>query len=507
MQMVLYDIDPNLKLKTVTTHDGKQEYLKNCKLVNTNYYLVSDCIQVQGELQYKNNPSILLDHETGENFMKEKKGKRFYGIISIENDALPVCGYFTANICKNVKFIDQSRNLTMAISGDIFKNKKKYIENLSEGIWYYHEDVTKETLRQHQKIINIYDWTAKKYNIEDNEREFSLKKNVYQNYPHNISKENKKFGKFLNYSWGVEFEVYAGFVPDHQQYRNGVVVCRDGSIQGGEYVTVPMQGPKGLAALQDLCTDAKKRVILDINCSMHLHLGNFPVSNKKMLCALYILCLKIQEHVFDMLPPYKRYWEGFKRKNYCRHLETMGIQVFKDEPGKDVTQNIQKIFENIFSFISDFRREYHDHREGNQHPSGAKWDIENRKTWVNFVNTMYTGRKTLEFRAHQATFNEVKTINWLFICSAILDYAVINADRLVTEDFSISLEDVLNVFKDANKDNKDAEFLSDYLNAYVKTRTEQFTRAFKGKDFACAWDLREDQNYNFKLNEKNLLIS
>lgn len=502
--MVLYNINPNLKLKKITTHEGNQEYLKNCRKIEEQYYLAKDCITVDGVWAYKNNPNILKDYETGKFFMKQARGRRTYGIIEIDNN-LPVYGYFTPNIYKNVKCVDDTRNTVSAISNAIFVKNKNYIEDLSDSIWYYHAEVTAAILKNHQKIVNVHDWTAKKYNIEDNNREFELKKSLYNVYEHPIEDCHKRFGKFLSYSWGIEFEVATGFIPENIQARHGVVVCRDGSITGGEYVTIPLEGAKGLASTHLLCEAAKNRVNLDINCSMHLHLGKFPVRDKKALSALYILCLKVQDEMFSILPPYKVHWEGFKKKNYCRYLESMGIDVIENLSEEVLNLKINAIFDKIFSFISDFRKNYSSYQEGQPHPSGAKWDIENRKTWVNFVNTMYSGRKTLEFRAHQATFNPVKTVNWLFICTAILKYAEKHTHTLLTKNKTITLSDVLNVFCEDTQ-NTDAQFLSAYLNAYAESRKNEFLGSFKKKDFECSWDLREDSNYDFLLDGKNLLM-
>ena len=69
----------------------------------------------------------------------------------------------------------------------------------------------------------------------------------------------------------------------------------------------------------------------------------------------------------------------------------------------------------------------------------------------------FSPRKTLEFRAHQATFNEVKVVNWLFICNAILKYAEIYSKELLSGEANITLRDVLDIYKLMVPSSKDAE--------------------------------------------------
>lgn len=505
--MVLFKDDPNLKKKKIKTKSGVIEYVKNCKKIDGEYHIINrECISIGGKWYSLSNPCVLRDFETGEYFLDTLRGRRMWGVVDIVNDR-PVYGFFTPQLAKNVKFIDDSQLAMVTAIGDgIFKKSQNFIENLSEGVWYRYDAITSDIVKKNTSIVNVYDWTVKKYNIEDNANELGHKTRTYNEYPHPINSAHEAYGKYLKYSFGYEFEVNQGFVPDYLQYRHGIVICRDGSINGGmEAVTIPLAGVKGFCSLAELCEAQKNRVTLDIHCSTHLHLGGYSQEKYKII-ALYLLCLRIQSEIFQMLPPYKKHWEGFKKKNYCKELDGLGIirPITTDKMSFD--KYIERAYGQIFSFLADFKQEIHNHMNGDKHPSGDKWNIENRKTWANFINMFFSNRKTIEFRALQATFNPVKVVNWLFICNAILMYADAYTNDILTTNRKISLNEILNIYSKTYPEDKDAEFLSHYLIQYVNSRKSEFADSFKKKDFACQWDLDGDSKYDFRVGNKNLLM-
>lgn len=498
--MVLYNANPKLRYKTVTLENGQLEYLKNCTLINNTYLLKKDCVKIKNTWFSKKDPLIEFDHETEQYFLKSDTSKRIYGVIDVNLKTHElILGYFTHNPGKNIPLISKLNDSRYLILDEkIVEKSKNFVLNVSEGVWYYVKEDDESFIKTCGQIYNFYDWKVKQYNIEENESDFKQKAITYKKYPHIITEAHRKLEKLIRYSFGFEFEVAKGFVPDYLQNRNGVVICRDGSIDGGmEAVTIPMEGSKGISAVSNLCNIMKNKVILDIKCSTHLHLGKFNPT-KQNIVFLYELCVKIQNDVFSMLPPYKTYWEGFKKKNYCKKLDL--IQVL---PREITDAFIEQYFKKIYSFASDFKMEYKENSTPTRHPSGHKWDVENRKCWINFVNLFFSNRKTVEFRAHQATFNETKTINWLLICSAILLY-VEHFGREILLKSSISLKDVLNIYR-VKYPSKESRFVSQYLIEYYESRKKEFSESFEKKDFTCNWDLKDDAVYDFKMDDKNLL--
>lgn len=501
--MVLYKNNSTLKYRVVVTYNGEKEYLKNCRRIDGSYYVIKkDCVKV-GDKWYKTDDNtILKDYETGEYFLKTNITKRVKGIVEIKDNNI-IEGYFTPNECKNVRLKLENGTEFIAISTKIFNSCKHIYESISEGVWYYNKNATTNFKMKMSKIVNVYDWTVKRYNIEENREEYKHKIHTYNKYPHEIELFHNRWARFLHHTFGVEFEVAAGFIPDHLQYRHGVVACRDGSIHGGaEFVTIPLSGEKGLSSIHRLCSRVKDRVNLDIHCSTHIHLGGYPFNEEKLV-SLYLLCRQIQGDIFDMLPPYKRHWEGFKNKNYCRELDKLGIKVPCAK--EKLAETVKIAHEKVFNYLSDFKLAWKDYKAGLNHPSGAKWDVENRKSWVNLINMYFSKRGTIEFRAHQATFNPTKIINWLFINNAILRYADINSKNLHTGFENVTLEDVLDVYTKENPYSQDARFLSSYLKAYFRNRKDVFTKAFKNRDFVCNWDLDEDKSFTFQFEKKDLI--
>jgi hypothetical protein len=123
----------------------------------------------------------------------------------------------------------------------------------------------------------------------------------------------------------------------------------------------------------------------------------------------------------------------------------------------------------------------------------AKWNIHTRYTWINFINLLFgDGAKTVEFRLHGPTFNEGKILNWMLICSAILDYAE-SADKVLTIDecSKLSLLTILN--KSFGKD--DANELMEYHNE--RSLNFKSLRA-KFDDSYGYIDMMEDKNQVFK---------
>lgn len=498
--MVLYKDKPNLKLKKVVTNTGETEYYKNCKKFDNVFYRKSDCVLIGTVAYPKDHPGVEKDWETNRFFLKNSGVRVMKGIVAIENDTIKY-GYFTPNLNNNIPCYNEQTNIRETILNlDVIKDCKHFVENVSEGIIHYNPKMSDNARKNYKKIHNCYDWTVKKYNIEDNASEYKKKSMLYQNFNHEEKIGISNYAKYLNHTFGYEFEVARGFIPDYMQNRHGLVICRDGSIDAGgpEFVTVPLEGSKGLASLIQLCSFAKDRVFLDMSCSTHLHLGGFS-REKKFLVALHILCYAIQDDMFAMLPPYKKYWEGYKKKNYCKFLDRL--------VNKNLTSvNVDEYYAALFSFLADFRISINEFKPGMKHPSGHKWDIENRKYWINLVNMVFSDRYTIEFRAHQATFNPTKVVNWLFINNAILSYAQTYADEIIGLGEKISLKDVLLYYKEVNPGEEHAEFLSNYLVAYYEHCVEKFKKAFDNKDYTCDWDLKEDAYYDFQVDGKNLLM-
>ena len=116
---------------------------------------------------------------------------------------------------------------------------------------------------------------------------------------------------------------------------------------------------------------------------------------------------------------------------------------------------------------------------------------------------LFSPRETVEARLSSPTINPQRAVLWLMINNAIVKFAEHNMKRIITGE-KISLTNVLNFYKDHYKTNADAKFLSEYLCAYVKERTEKFAKDKERGDFVSSYEIDGDNRYKFEFKGKML---
>ena len=135
--------------------------------------------------------------------------------------------------------------------------------------------------------------------------------------------ENMNLRKFqlsehMNYTFGLEFETSEGYVPENICYRDGLIPLRDGSISGLEYSTVVLQGNEGLSLLAQQINTLKRYTSFNKECSLHVHLGGFPLEPEK-IWNLYRLLYRLQSVIGSLVPPLTFKSSQYKAsgKDYC----------------------------------------------------------------------------------------------------------------------------------------------------------------------------------------------
>lgn len=213
---------------------------------------------------------------------------------------------------------------------------------------------------------------------------------------------------FFPYTFGLEFETSQGYIPEDICFRDGLIPLRDGSISGIEYSTVVLNGNEGLGLLEQQLETLKKYTFFNKECSLHIHIGGFPL-NPKAIYILYNICKYMEEQLSFLLPRYtfETYQYKDNGKDYCKRLP--------------VFRNFNQMYEYLVG-----RRFYGDFTQG--HPNDierkAKWRIGTRYYSVNFINLLcYNVNKTVEFRFLRPSYNFEKIILWLYIFNAIMRYA------------------------------------------------------------------------------------
>lgn len=495
-----YSENPALGRRTVTTFDGNTEYRFNCRKIRNEYYVKNKtCFLIDNTWYRINSGLISLDSETGE--MKLIKGSNMIqGIIAFE-DKKPILGYFTPNPYKNCPVVIDNNSYT-ALNTEILI-LAGFVEDFSTGTWF---DSKTNNVRSLQTPKNILNHTNKGYNIEDNREEFQRKIQLLNNYTPEYSKDLRRYAKLLgDTTFGIEIECAKGYLPDHIQNQTGIVICRDGSLAdengqpGPEFVTVPLSGAKGLQTIVTLGKELPKRTEIDIRCSLHAHLGNLPTT-RLYLVSLYKLAYKIQNEIFQMFPFYKTNPEGIKKKNYNQKLPSLNIlNIPRGLNKEEFDAYIDDAYKAIFSWLAEgyFPDKKHN-RKNKMHPVNAKWNRHSRYYWINFMNTIFSERNTVEFRLHTPTTNGQKMINWLYICNAIVKYANTHANKILLSKCEISLDDILDYYRE-NYNSRGA-FLSSYLQAYVKERKEKCLISYQNKDYIGIDDLKNDKQYEFTFN-------
>lgn len=231
---------------------------------------------------------------------------------------------------------------------------------------------------------------------------FDNKQNILNNVEYPIS-------KYLKYTFGLEFETYAGYIPQETCFRDGLIPLRDGSLDGGiEYSTIVLKGNSGINLLKQQLDTLKKYTYFNKECSLHFHLGGYPV-NERSIWALYVVWKVITPYINRLVPKYTFETAKYKNshKDYCKHLPTWST------------------FGQMYSFIAG--QKYFGSLT-QVHPDDperrAKWNVHSRYYELNLLNMVcYTSPKTVEFRFLRPTFNMHKILLWLYIFNAIMLYS------------------------------------------------------------------------------------
>lgn len=214
-----------------------------------------------------------------------------------------------------------------------------------------------------------------------------------------------KYSSFLPYTFGLEFETSAGYLPQHICFRDGLIPLRDGSISGLEYSTVVLKGNIGLNYLKQQIETLDKYTVYDKECSLHMHIG-VPEVNKSFVWNLYVLLVIFQNELVKYVPKWTFESNRYKatRKNYCSKLP------------------VARNFDEFYSFIAGEPFSGSLTLPHKNDPDRArKWNVISRYFDFNFVNLLcYESPKTIEFRFLRPTYNFSEIESWLYIFMGII---------------------------------------------------------------------------------------
>ena len=439
--------------KKVITIKGEELPISQCRKFNKLYYKLGDiniqnsgdCYLINGKCYREETGLIVYNYSIKEYVILNDNLLK--GVVDVADGNL-IIGYFNNNT-KYSKITDKNGKSHWLYNVEIFNNNKEYREHLSTGNFYH--------------ISTLQAWKFNKIEFPNKNYKYSLPydskgiiennlKNYNENYNPEISQNIKNYAPLLeNLSFGLEFETTKGHIPDRVLNQYGLIPLRDGSISGIEYVTVPMEGEKGLQCTADILKELKKRTSYsDETCSLHLHLGNIP-RTKEFILAFFKVGMKIQDEMFQMFPLYKKYNYHIKNKNYSAPLPTFEI-LSQLDPIID-SRNIDENFGILYKYLSmgqDFKSVGNNLENVLSHPAdpngNQKWLVKCRYFLYNLVPLIFGNKQTIEFRIHTPTYDVNKILPFIFMNSLIVNFVIRNQKLILNrKNFinSCSLLDIL----------------------------------------------------------------
>ena len=465
--------------KKVITIKGEELPISQCRKFNKLYYKLGDiniqnsgdCYLINGKCYREETGLIVYNYSIKEYVILNDN--LLQGVVDVADGNL-IIGYFNNNT-KYSKITDKNGKSHWLYNVEIFNNNKEYRECLSTGNFYH--------------ISTLQAWKFNKIEFPNKNYKYSLPydskgiignnlKNYNENYNPEISQNIKNYAPLLeNLSFGLEFETTKGHIPDRVLNQYGLIPLRDGSISGIEYVTVPMEGEKGLQCTADILKELKKRTSYsDETCSLHLHLGNIP-RTKEFILAFFKVGMRIQDEMFQMFPLYKKYNYGIKNKNYSAPLSTFEI-LSQLDPVID-SSNIDENFGVLYKYLSmgqDFKSVGNNLENVLSHPAdpngNQKWLVKCRYFLYNLVPLIFGNKQTIEFRIHTPTYDVNKILPFIFMNSLIVNFVIRNQKLILNRKNFInswSLLDILYMQID-QYDIPNRNKFKDLMYSYIEIR-------------------------------------
>lgn len=381
--------------------------------------------------------------------------------------------------------------------------KMGYKQRFADDAYYKEKDYPARFFVE--KVVTKYPFKLA-YNL--NQAEYVHDVNDHYNHS-SKAKVDLPFAHMLNYKFGFELETFNGTLPWKKCLEYGVIPLKDGSLrhENGtepyEYTTIPLV-KEDLGNFKNLCNDLNKYCEFNHRCSLHIHMSGVKNVNEKFVIAFYKLCRELQRDIFFIFPKYKtvpdRYVPNF-HKNYCMKLENLGFNLdnFYTDKGIINSEVLKQNYDRFHHFITDHVHDYTDDKcnfKTQRHPRGGleKWNYNCRYHWVNLWPFIFNSSRTIEWRISTPTFHYQKIMNWLFICSAIMDYADNNIKEIITSKQGVTLKEVIYHFCRNEKDSKVADYMMNYIN-FRKSACLNDSTGF-GLDF----EFENDMKYDYKFD-------
>lgn len=275
-----------------------------------------------------------------------------------------------------------------------------------------------------------------------------------------------RYADEMPYTFGLEFETSGGYIPEHELLHLGLIPLRDGSINGLEYSTIVLKGQKGLNTLYEMIKCLRKYTIFDKECSLHVHLGNWRLSEDTILRLNNLFS---STSLGCYLPRDTYNTERYKAtgKSYCKRNASYS--------------DFNTLYETLVgrSYYGDLRQPHPKDISGTR-----KWNICTRYKALNLINALcYNFGKTAEFRILRPTYNFDKIICWLYIFAAFIKYAekgyrvTTSIDTILNKVYSPELVSILKKFLQLEREVVEKQTRNgDYIGADVSLEDSIITK-------------------------------
>lgn len=474
-------------MKTVEAFNRHFELVEvpreSARYISQNYYIIGEsCILMDdGNYHRINNGKIVFNYSTGKwEFMS--KSSLVFGVVDITEKGLPISGFFDPKISVDsapLKVIivdkesqveleslyDQPNMYNSATVGlpkyiitEELADRLGCVEDIGSDSFIYvnDNDYKRKLLKTIKKCKSSFNPKSLPYSMSDPndmKRDIAL---AYKEYRETIKTDD--FDELIysavgDVSFGLEIETSIGHIPKRILEKTGLVPLRDGSISNIEYTTLPLKGKEGLHTLRDVYHHVNKRCETDKYCSLHIHFGNVPTT-KFFVLSMYVLAYRLQEEMFEIVPPFKRslhYWTSKSGgpKDHCQPLKGLSLEtqeILEASSTESFNSAVDVEFEKVWKFLtggkpqdSVFNFETREHPDSQQ----RKWNQHTRYYWINFLPLLFSKSRTLEFRLHQGTIQYDVMMYWFLICSSMIKFAQEYPEKILHKKEKITIFDVI----------------------------------------------------------------
>lgn len=450
----------------VTTVSGKVVPRNKTKFILGEYHEENvDCFKINGKW-YRLSSGLLSYNLDAQSFFLTKNVDQYDFvskiIVGLDSKGNFVYGYTKLRPDLFVPVFKANGEILTALNTNVAAKIATYTPSI--GAYLVNEPSLERTgvLKSHNlNFLNAqsFPYSLKDYNLGNVQINKTLKDlDIDYNTFHAIlakayHEENDKPNKTVlgeqynnvlgDVTFGIESESSQQMLVDLSTVsHNGLVCLRDGSVGGYEIVTLPHKGYQGLLATLAQFSAVEKTFSVDHTCSVHIHTGGFALSHEQLL-ALYCLCFRLQDEIFEYVPPYKRniqYLSTLKHE-YSEPLKSLGIVYKKGIIKEDGTVNKVE-FEKSFAVFCNFLTMGNADKLVDIYKDQPKWKAENRYFWVNFVNFLAKPDATLEFRCFPPTFDSRLIAYWTILCKAIYKYGITKWREILSDNFHVKLDNI-----------------------------------------------------------------